>query len=176
MSSLDLSVPEAFRPENEVPKSPCIAPPTHCKYLIWGGSSNPNSRLKAATVSSVAACPKIACPKSPGSISIAEKIITETIKRVASPKPSRPRTVFKTGCKSYYLILKINMGPLLGPIILVSFYLQANHQRSVHLPPSLSQLAAMFSSVATAFEFALTQLLKIGHIRPPSSYISRWHS
>ena len=120
MTSLDLSVPEAFRPENEVPKSPCIAPTTHLKYLMWGGSSNPNSRLKAATVSSVAACPKIACPKSPGSISIAEKIIMETIKRVASPKPSRPRTVFKTGCKMYYLILKINMGPMLGPINLVN--------------------------------------------------------
>ena len=120
MTSLDLSVPDAFRPEKEVPKSPCMAPPTHCKYLMQGGSSNPNSRLKAATVSSVAACPKIACPKSPGSISIAENMIMETIKRVANPRPSRPRTVFKTGCKMYYLILKINMGPLLGPINLIA--------------------------------------------------------
>ena len=39
-------------------------------------------------------------------------LFMETIKRVANPRPSRPRTVFKTGCKMYYLILKINMGPL----------------------------------------------------------------
>ena len=46
--------------------------------------------------------------------------IMETIKRVSNPRPSRPRTVFKTGCKMYYLILKINMGPLLGPINLIA--------------------------------------------------------
>ena len=33
MTSLDLSVPDALRPEKDVPKSPWIAPPTHCKYL-----------------------------------------------------------------------------------------------------------------------------------------------
>ena len=83
------STPDAARPENDVPKSPWTTPVTQSKYRMYAGLSKPNSLRKAATVSSVAACPSTAWPKSPGSISIEEKIMIETTKSVAIPKTNR---------------------------------------------------------------------------------------
>ena len=50
----DRSIPDAFLPENDVPKSPVSTPPTQSKYLISMGLSKPNSFLNAATVSYLA--------------------------------------------------------------------------------------------------------------------------
>jgi len=102
------SIPDALRPENEVPRSPCTTLPIHCAYRIYAGSSSPSSRRNAATVSLVAACPSTASPKSPGNISIAEKIMIETINSVASPKPKRSRTVLNTGCKGNHRSVRLS--------------------------------------------------------------------
>ena len=94
----DLSIPEAFRPENELPKSPVKAFPIQFKYLMYAGWSKPSSRRKAATVSLVALCPRIASPKSPGSNSIEPKIRIDTTIKVIKPRKTLCKTVKNTGC------------------------------------------------------------------------------
>ena len=94
----DLSCPDAERPEKEVPRSPFATDFTQSRYLRGAGLSSPSSFLKFATVSSVAACPSTASPKSPGNSEIALKMIADTTKRVTNPSNSRFTMVISTGC------------------------------------------------------------------------------
>lgn len=109
------STPDAARPEKEVPKSPFKTDDTQSRYLMGAGLSRPSSRLKAATVSSVAACPNTASPKSPGSNEIELNIMADTTNSVATPSPSRFNIVASTGCKIVLFLL----GPCLKTTNLV---------------------------------------------------------
>ena len=68
------------------------APISFSSKLIRGSFRN------AAFVSSVAACPSTASPKSPGKSSIELKMIIETKNNVIRPRPKRWSTVLRTGC------------------------------------------------------------------------------
>jgi len=97
-TDLERSCPEAERPEKEVPRSPLSTDFTQSRYLSGAGLSKPSSFRNAATVSSVAACPSTASPKSPGNSEIALKIMAETTKSVTNPNKSRLTMVISTGC------------------------------------------------------------------------------
>jgi|OM-RGC.v1.033517098 hypothetical protein len=80
-------------------------------------------------------------------------MIIETKKRVAKPNPKRSRTVLTTGCKEISIFLE---GQIILPFLFkLTFKYYANHQRSTHLAPSLSQLAAILPW-AIFLLFALT--------------------
>lgn len=100
-TSRDRSCPEAERPEKDVPRSPRATLVNQSRYLSGAGLSSPSSLLNAATVSSVAACPRTASPKSPGNREIELKMIAETTNNVMTPNSSRLMMVTRTGCKYF---------------------------------------------------------------------------